>query len=109
VRQILDRMLTSLGHKIIAAENGEQALERVQDPTVEIDLLVTDVVMPGMSGGELAHQIQINRPLVKIIFVSGYADDELVRRGAVEGAPLVKKPFTIHGVRDAINRLFATP
>ncbi len=104
VRQILVRMLTSLGHKLIAAESGEQALERAQDPKVEIDLLITDVVMSGISGGELARRMQINRPFLKTIFVSGYADDEIVRRGAAEGAPLLKKPFTVHGVRDAINR-----
>jgi len=109
VRQILVRMLKASGHKVIAAESGEQALEKAQEVLSELDLLITDVVMPGMSGGELARHMKVLCPAIKIIYVSGYADDEIVRRGVAEGASLLKKPFTSSGIRDAIDRLFDAP
>ena len=72
---------------------------------MDLDLLVTDVVMPGMTGGELAKQVQELKPAVKVLFVSGYANDEVVRRGAAEGAPLLQKPFTLSSVTEAVSRL----
>lgn len=105
VRRILVRMLRSSGHTVIAAEDGQAALEQVRGGKLNLDLLVTDVVMPGMTGGELAHCVQELNPSVKVLFVSGYANDEVVRRGAEEGAPLLQKPFTLGSVTEAVNKL----
>ena len=105
VRRILVRMLRSSGHTVVATEDGQAALDHVREDGLELDLLVTDVVMPGMTGGELAKHVQEVKPSVKVLFVSGYANDEVVRRGAAEGAPLLQKPFTLSSVTEAVSKL----
>jgi two-component system cell cycle sensor histidine kinase/response regulator CckA len=74
-----------------------------------IQLIVTDVVMPGMSGGELAVRVRAIRPEIRILFVSGYNDDKVVRRGVLHGEDdFLQKPFTpmelAQRVRDALDR-----
>ena len=108
VRRILVRMLRAAGHTVMATEDGQAALDQARDRSLDFDLLVTDVVMPGMTGGELAEHIRELRPEIKILFVSGYANDEVVRRGASEGAPLLQKPFTLGSVTDAVSKLLET-
>jgi CheY-like chemotaxis protein len=64
-----------------------------------VDLVLTDVAMPGMSGRELADRLRQARPDVRVIFMSGYADDEIVRRGLLEpDQPFIQKPFTPEGL-----------
>lgn len=108
VRRILGRMLRTSGHTVRAADNGKEALAIARRHISDIDVLITDVVMPGMTGGELAQQMKLLKPELKILFVSGYADDEAFKRGAVDGAPLLHKPFTLHGVRAAVAQLLDT-
>ncbi len=108
VRRILGRMLSAAGHTVRAAENGTEALAIARRHISEIDVLITDVVMPGMTGGELAQKMKLMKPELKVLFVSGYADDEAVKRGAIDGAPLLHKPFTLEGVRAAVAQLLDT-
>jgi two-component system, cell cycle sensor histidine kinase and response regulator CckA len=94
VRTITTRMLKRLGHRVIEAANGEEALRLAEEHSGEFDLLMTDVVMPLMGGGELAQQIRARWPHVHVLFASGYTDETVVRRGALgEGAILLQKPF----------------
>ena len=65
--------------------------------------------MPGINGGELAKRIRERIPAIKVLFVSGYADDEGLRRNAPDGAQILQKPFTLNGIRAAIAKLLATP
>lgn len=109
VRRILTRMLRVVGHRVTAATNGKEALELAQQSPDDIDLLITDVVMPGINGGELAKRIRERIPAIKVLFVSGYADDEGLRRNAPDGAQILQKPFTLNGIRAAIAKLLATP
>ena len=93
VRAIARRMLTSLGYKVIEARHGRDALT-LADTNVHIDLLVTDVVMPELGGRELATTLREVRPGLPVLFMSGYTDDELLRRGILEpGVRLLRKPF----------------
>ena len=95
VRDLVRQILEEHGHAVLTARHGRDALltaERYERP---IDLLVTDVVMPEMGGGELVERMVARRPNLKVLYISGYTNDEVVRRG-VQGAPasFLRKPFT---------------
>jgi PAS domain S-box-containing protein len=95
VRDLVRQILEDHGHAVLTARHGRDAMliaERYERP---IDLLVTDVVMPEMGGGELVHRLLARRPNIKVLYISGYTNDEVVRRG-VQGAPasFLHKPFT---------------
>ncbi len=96
VRELMTTGLSMLGYKIHAACNGNDALEILGRHDSEIGLMVTDVVMPGMSGGELAEMAKERFPSIKVLYLSGYNNDEVVKRGVIQGdARLLRKPFTI--------------
>lgn len=93
VRLHVVEQLRGLGYRVTHANCGEQALEKLQE-IGEVALLFTDVVMPGMSGRELAEQVAKLRPGVKIIFTSGYTQDTMVHNGRLEaGVHLLSKPY----------------
>ena len=94
VRRLTVTRLRDLGYAVLEAANGPEALELVQQHP-EIDLVFTDVVMPGgMTGADIARKIQAKQPDVKILFTSGYAEPDLVRKGIAKGAFWLKKPYT---------------
>jgi CheY-like chemotaxis protein len=84
---------------VLVAENGRHALEVAAAFGEPIQLLVTDVVMPELDGGQLARKLVALRPELKVLFISGYVDDAIIRRG-VQGASvaLLDKPFTALGL-----------
>ncbi len=95
VRALTRRVLERHGYTVIEAATGEQALARFDVDGGEVDLVLTDIVMPGLRGPELVAELERRRPGLPILFMSGFADDELLRRGALpERARLLKKPFT---------------
>jgi PAS domain S-box-containing protein len=94
VRNLIERILTSRGYRVVDAPDPLAALELLEHEE-HVDLVVTDVVMPGMGGGELAERVRERLPDVRVLFISGYADDEMVRHGVVAGeVPFLQKPFT---------------
>ena len=95
VRELARRVLQKNGYEVLSAEGPDVALDLVRDHGDRIDLLFTDVVMPGMSGGELADRLRAERPELPTLFTSGYTEDEVVRRGVSAGeAAFLEKPFT---------------
>jgi CheY-like chemotaxis protein len=95
VRELVRYILEEHGHAVLTARHGRDALmiaERYERP---IDLLVTDVVMPEMGGGELVERLTARRPNLKVLYISGYTNDEVLRRG-VQGAGtgFLHKPFS---------------
>jgi two-component system cell cycle sensor histidine kinase/response regulator CckA len=95
VRSLGGLALRSAGYTVLEAENGEKALEMCLAHPEPVDLIVTDVVMPKMGGRELAEQVATVRPNLKVVYMSGYMDDTIVRQGVQEGeATLLHKPFT---------------
>jgi CheY-like chemotaxis protein len=96
LRNLAQEILRDQGYKVIAAGSGREALELAGSHKAPIDLLVTDVVMPGMDGRELADRLGPVHPETRCLFMSGYTDDAVVRRGVrEEGMPFLQKPFTI--------------
>ena len=95
VRKLALHVLQQHGYRVLVASNGRQALEMLESHTDAIDLLVTDVVMPQMGGPELARELKAKRPALKVLFLSGYTDDAIVRHGIVHNEVcFLQKPFT---------------
>jgi two-component system, cell cycle sensor histidine kinase and response regulator CckA len=95
VRELLWKILTEYGHTVLEARHGRDALSVAEGYNQPIQLLVTDVVMPEMGAGELADQLVSQRPDIKMLFISGYPNDEVVRRGVRQkDTAFIQKPFT---------------
>jgi len=93
---IYQRALQHAGYDVLAAANGEQALEFVGDADQRIDLLITDIVMPGISGRELVWRVQELRPGIRIILASGYANqDGALQMMEDQGVVFVEKPIDL--------------
>ncbi|MFO1002197.1 MAG: PAS domain S-box protein [Planctomycetaceae bacterium] len=107
VRNVVQTGLESFGYRVIVAGSAAEAIQLMQTQGPEIDLLITDVVMPGMSGRQLSDQLRIQYPNLKILFVSGYTDDAVVRHGVEDSSDiLLLKPFTPAELAQRIRTLF---
>lgn len=95
VRQVILESLESFGYHILQAEDGKQAIEVFRKEKDKISLLLTDVIMPGMNGRDLALKLLASMPSLKVIYMSGYTDDTLGEDGNLEpGMHFIQKPFT---------------
>jgi two-component system cell cycle sensor histidine kinase/response regulator CckA len=108
VRHFASRALEQLGYHVVSAPAGTNALDLLASHEGCIDLFLSDIVMPGMQGPELARRVRESIPDARFLFMSGFADNEGGRADLVGGEPILPKPFTIHdlaiAVRDAIVR-----
>ncbi|MGH9629650.1 MAG: response regulator, partial [Bryobacteraceae bacterium] len=95
VRRVLMEMLQKQGYKVLAASGGAEAAELCKAHTGPLQLLISDVVMPRMSGHELAGRLRHLRPDLRVLFVSGYTDSGIVHEGVLDpGTAFLYKPFT---------------
>jgi PAS domain S-box-containing protein len=95
VRRLVAEILTSNGYSVVEAGDGPSALELLRRHTGDIDLLVTDVVMPGMSGPEVASAVGAMRPGTQVLYISGYTDSAIDHHGVLEpGIAFLQKPFS---------------
>jgi two-component system, cell cycle sensor histidine kinase and response regulator CckA len=95
VRTVTARVLAAEGYEVLEAADGQQALTLMERRSGRVDLVITDVAMPILNGRELADLLRERRPDLPVLFMSGYTDDEMVRRGLIEpNKPFVGKPFT---------------
>ncbi len=108
VRRLAERALRAAGYQVLSAPDGAQALARSREARGQIHLLVTDVVMPEMGGPELAAAFLADRPGARVLYISGYTEDEVARQGlAAAGLAFLPKPFTpselTHRVRELLD------
>lgn len=108
VRSLTRRVLGAQGYDVLVAGDGQEALLLADARTGPIHLLVTDVVMPGMTGPDVARQLATARPTMKVLYLSGYADESIVRHGVLDsGVAFLQKPFTTEllarKVREVLN------
>ncbi len=96
VRRAAERILRSAGYSVLTAANGSEALLLAGKQTGPIDLVLTDVVMPGMTGRDLVERLRKLNPTVKVLFTSGYTDDAIVHHGVLDrGTHFIGKPFSV--------------
>jgi CheY-like chemotaxis protein len=96
IRALILKILRREGYFVLEASSAEEALSVASKHLETIDLLITDVILPGLSGRQFAELMFSGRPKLKIIYISGYTDDESVRRGTTPpGSRYLQKPFTL--------------
>jgi two-component system cell cycle sensor histidine kinase/response regulator CckA len=108
LRRLIARTLESAGYNVLTAATGDEALRLLEQYENPVHLMVTDVVMPGMSGRDLAERLEQIRPGMKVLYMSGYTDDVIVRHGILEEKmPFVSKPFgtmdLLRTIRDVLD------
>jgi two-component system cell cycle sensor histidine kinase/response regulator CckA len=109
VRAFAARALKLRGYEVLEAASAEEALDLLDDPALEVDVLVSDVVMPGMDGPSCVRKAREKRPGVRVVFVSGYAEDALRRSMAgLDNCVFLPKPFSLNEltakVKECISR-----
>jgi CheY-like chemotaxis protein len=110
VRRLVTQVLAAAGYHVLEARSGEDALERCRERACAIDLLLTDIVMPGMSGMELYMAARVNCPGLRVVYMSGYSDASLEERGTVDrNGPMLAKPFTPDALLDVVAGALRTP
>jgi len=110
LRESICEFLRGLGYTVLSAESGQRALAISQQHAGAIDLLVSDVVMPRMSGGELSQLLEAQRPQLKTVFMSGYSDDAVVRHGVTEaGVLFLQKPFSLSLLARKVRTALESP
>ena len=106
VRTVAERALTRHGYKVLTATNGEEALEIVEDGK-EIALLISDVVMPLMDGPTMVREVRKGRPDVPILFMSGYAEEQLRKSIDIANVAFLPKPFSVQELAEAVRKALA--
>jgi two-component system cell cycle sensor histidine kinase/response regulator CckA len=104
VRKLVGAMLSLDGHSVVISDSGDHALRAFQKIESHIDLLLTDVVSPGMSGPVLADRLTEQQPDLRVLFMSGFDGTQVVQRYVVErGFSLLVKPFTMEQLREKVR------
>lgn len=106
MRRVTGRLLEKLGYHVVPAGNAEEALGLLEDGE-RFDLVLTDVVMPGLSGIELAERIRRSHPDQKILFTSGYTTREFGRPPGEPPQPFMPKPFSLDDLDRAVRNALA--
>jgi DNA-binding response OmpR family regulator len=110
VRRLSRTVLEEQGYVVLEAASGDIALEVARSQTGPIHLVVTDVVMPGMSGRELWDRLRVLSPDSRVLFMSGYTDDVIARHGVLEpGIAFLQKPFTAFGLAGKVREVLDAP
>jgi PAS domain S-box-containing protein len=109
VREMAVEILQECGYEVLEASDGPDALSLSEQYPGRIELLLTDVVMPGMSGRQLAEQLITERPELKVLYMSGYTDDAIVHHGVLdEGTAFIAKPFSPDALSRKIHEVLLT-
>jgi two-component system cell cycle sensor histidine kinase/response regulator CckA len=110
VRQMIRIILEMNGYRVLEASGGEEALAIYKEHEGEIDLMMTDVVMPKMSGRELAQSLEVLHPGIKVLYMSGYTDDAIVRHGLLDQEiAFLQKPFTPDALLRKVREVLDAP
>jgi two-component system, cell cycle sensor histidine kinase and response regulator CckA len=108
VLSLLDQVLTEAGYRVLVADGGWTAIRKFESSQAPVELLLTDVIMPDLTGPVLAERLRTKKPDLRVLFISGFHDADLVQRFVTRrGFTLLPKPFTVEAllrvVEDALN------
>ena len=110
VREVLRKILERSGYKVIAARNGAEAIESARALAGPVDLLVTDMVMPGMNGRDLSRELVALYPALRVVYMSGYTQDEALHEEAESGrVDFLQKPFSATTLVDTARKVLDRP
>ena len=109
VLELGSRVLRSHGYRVLVASNATEALQVAREHAGKINLLLTDVVMPGLPGPDLAARLETVTPGLRVLYVSGYADDSVARLGAEEGISFLAKPFSGEALAARVREVLDQP
>ena len=106
VRQLVRDTLAAKGYQILEGENGEAGMAAAAGHRGRIDLVITDVVMPGMGGREMVKQLAETRPETKVLYLSGYTEDAIISDGSIDkGTAFLQKPFTLQSLSRKVREV----
>ncbi|WP_423142117.1 response regulator [Parablastomonas sp. CN1-191] len=106
VRAVAERALTRAGYTVTPAADGDEGLALVEDGG-QFDLIVSDVVMPGMDGPAMVRAIRENSPAIPVLFMSGYAEEQLRKEIGIAGVEFLAKPFSVQQIGDKVGAMLA--
>jgi CheY-like chemotaxis protein len=110
VRHLVCRVLRAKGYRVLEAPHAEAALLLAGSTRTPIDLLLTDMVMPGMGGTALAAELTASRPSLRVLFITGYAPEAVERRGElVDAGGLLEKPFSADQLARKVREVLVAP
>jgi DNA-binding NtrC family response regulator len=102
---LLESVLTSAGYRVLTADGGRKAVELHEKASSRIDLLLTDVIMPDLTGPVLAERLRARQPDLQVLFISGFHDADLVQRFlTLKQFTLLPKPFTVDGLLRVVEQ-----
>lgn len=107
IRLVIIKVLSRAGHTVLEAKHGAEALRVTAAHDGKIDLLITDLYMPGMRGTEIAEQIGESHPETRVLYMSGFEDEDIERSGVHAGASFLPKPFTLDQLSAAVEEALA--
>ena len=106
ILDLVEETLTPLGYKVLSAASGEEALEMLSAQQEKIDLLLTDVVLPGIKGQDLARELLVSCPEVRILFMSGYLCPSMAHSASDHGfEAFIQKPFALNSLLRKMRKL----
>ena len=110
LRRLGERVLRIGGYTVLVAADGQAALKLMEERGKPVDLLMTDVVMPGMSGHDLALELASRKLVRRVLYMSGYTDETIIKHGVLEpGIAFIYKPFTIEAVTRKLREVLDGP
>ena len=110
IRKLVSAMVTKFGYAVLTADSGEHALTLYKNHAEPIEMLITDVVAPGMSGPMLADKLSARQPDLKVLYISGYDSTHVVQKYVVDrGHMLLSKPFTVDELQNCMSELLNRP
>src|SRR5947209_2292726 len=110
IRKLVGAMVSQFGYSVLTADSGEHAITLYKNQPGPIELLITDVVAPGMSGPMLADKLTAIQPDLKVLYISGYDNTQVVQKYVVEkGHALLAKPFSVEELRSKVSGLLNLP
>lgn len=109
VLNLLDQVLTDAGYHVLLADGGRKAIQKFEAGEEQVDLLLTDVIMPDLTGPVLAERLRAKKPDLRVLFISGFHDADLVQRFVTrKGFLLLPKPFTVDALLRVVQESLQT-